>query len=141
MRKILTAAVAVLALGGCSSTDEAPSDDPTTDAPSTVEESELIDVTSGRPLSEFEGSPTYDWRKAIAEDPDGILGQLQAVAPHLEEKDFSDVLSTCDAIGRGAKGKQLVDQTVVRFSGAPSEAVTPDQAQQLIDISRAEVCP
>jgi hypothetical protein len=134
----LAAAVLLLAAGCSGSQDDAPTVDETTSSPSTSDE--LVDVTSGRPLSEFEGMPSYEWRKTIAENKDDLLERMQEVAPHLEEKDFSDVLSTCDALGRGLGDDQVVKDAVTRFSGGPDEQVSKGQADELVELSE-EVCP
>jgi hypothetical protein len=141
MKKSLTALAAVVfALGAtsCSSSDDATADPEPSASPSTSDE--LVDVTSGRPLSEFEGMPSYEWRKTIAENKDDLLGRMQEVAPHLEEKDFSDVLSTCDALSRGLGDDQVVKDAVTRFSGGPDEQVSKGQADELVELSE-EVCP
>lgn len=141
MKKILTTiAATVLTLGAtsCSSSDDATAD-PEPSA-STSSDGALLDVTSGRPLSEFKGMPSYEWRKTIAENKDDLLGRMQEVAPHLEEKDFSDVLSTCDALSRGLGDDQVVKYAVTRFSGGPGEQVSKVQADELVELSE-EVCP
>jgi hypothetical protein len=142
MRKSMIAATAVLALTSCSvAGQDPPTGDPEQTLSAEPSVTEVVDVVSGRSLSEFEGSATYEWRKAIAQDPDELLDQMQAIASHLEEDDLSDLLSTCDSIDRDIAGTKLVDQSVVRFSGGPDEQIAPDQAKALIKVAQAEVCP
>ena len=142
MKRITIAiAAGALALGAtsCSSSDDEPQDKPAASSSSAPDE-QLVDVTSGRPLSEFKGMPSYEWRKTIAEDQDRLLGEMQAIAPHLEAKDFSDVLGTCDSIARGLDQGKVIDEAVVRFSGSPEEQVTVEQAKDLVALAE-EVCP
>ena len=124
-----------------SGAEDPPSGDPEDTIAPDASTSEVVDVVSGKPLSDFEGSPDYEWRSAIAEDPDGIVGQLQEVAPHLGEEDLSAVLETCTSLAAGDEGTGLVDETVERFSGDAGEDVTPEQARALVGVTQTEVCP
>lgn len=153
---IIAATTAALALTGCTvAGSDAPTGDPdktisaepsesgTTGTESSGAESaeDSLDAVSGRPLSEFEGSPTYEWRAAISENPGFLVGEMQAVAPHLDDGDLSDLLDTCRSIERGVTGAALVDESVVRFSVGPDEQVGPDQAEALVGIAQEAVCP
>ncbi|NYE35739.1 hypothetical protein F4692_000843 [Nocardioides cavernae] len=142
MRKTKIAAAALLVtLSGCTvGGADAPTGDPEKTLSAEPTENDEVDAVSGRPLSDFEGSPTYEWRATISEDPEGLVGEMQAVAPHLGEGDLDDLLGTCESIERGTTGQALVDESVARFSGSADEPVTPDQAEALIGIAQ-DVCP
>jgi hypothetical protein len=139
---IIGSAVVLVLLGGCGGSD---GEDLAADLPPAADQSAAdnrVDVTSGRPLSQFKDSPTYAFREALLENKDAVLTGMTKVAKHLEEKDLSEVLSTCDSIvNRGAKDKQLTDQTITRFSGGSGEKVDAKQAAKLIALSRQYVCP
>ncbi len=142
MKRLIIAVTAALALAGCSvGGDDPPTGNPDDTVAPQPTESQEVDAVSGRPLSEFEGSPTYEWRAAIAADPDGLVDRMRAVAPHLDEGYLSAVLDTCESLADGVTGTRIVDQTVAGFSGGPGEEVTPDQAQELVDVARTDVCP
>ncbi|CAM3645890.1 hypothetical protein [Nocardioides zeicaulis] len=135
-------AVAAFALAGCGvGSDDPPSGDPKDTVAPDPSTSEVVDAVSGKPLSEFEGSADYEWRKAIAEDPDAIVQQMQAIAPHLDEQDLSGLLETCGSASGGEADDQLADAAVDLFSGGPGEEVSPDQATALVGLARTDVCP
>lgn len=132
MRILVTVVMSVLVLAGCGSE---PAQEPDAGSPPVV-----MDVTSGRPLSEFEGLDSYPWRKRLVKTQDVVLERMQGISTHLEERDLRDVLNTCDAISRGIKGNQLIEETVSRFSGG-SGSVDAAEAQALIAVSKKNVCP
>lgn len=127
--RVGVAATMLAVLGaGCSSGDE-PAESPPT---------ETVDAVSGQPLSDFEGSPTYEWRKRITADADELLDRMQGIA-EVDEGEFRDVVALCDDISRGLAGKSLVERSVVRFSGATQ--INQGQAQAFIELSREYACP
>lgn len=128
MRRLVLLPVLALALTGCGSSDEdaetpadagseaaAPADEPT--------------FPGGRALSEYEGLESYPWRVAIIEQQVELLADLQAVAPWIDDADFGDVVSVCDAISRGMSTG--AESAVAQFSKGPDETVTPEQGAAL----------
>lgn len=93
----------------------------------------------GNALSTYRDYESYPWRVSILDNDGALLTGMQSVSSHLEQRDLSDVLNTCDAISRGIEGGQLVDQTIQRFSG--SVAVDAAQAAELIELTRDFACP
>jgi len=93
----------------------------------------------GQKLSHYRGSPTYEWRVNVVDQQGELLAAMRQVSPGLNKGDFSDVLNTCDAIHRGIKGDALVQQSVIRFSGA--DQVSAAQARRLVEVSRQYACP
>lgn len=95
----------------------------------------------GATLPEYEGSPTYQWRVNAISNQDALLGAMQAIAPHLDEGDFSDVISTCDNLSRGATLGEVAENGVSRYSGGSDEQVTPGEAADLVDAAIQYACP
>lgn len=156
-RHLIPTACLVLALTACSSDEEPTASEPTSEAtPATTAPTEtsepaeptkapppddcegLTDASSGRPLCEFKDENSYPYRLAIAQDPDALLSRLQAVAPWLDEGDFSDVISTCAEV---AEDRAQPRNAAIRFSGGPGEEVSEAQAVELIAISTEYACP
>lgn len=127
-------ATGVLAFTACSGDAEEQPD-------TTGEPAEVVDAVSGRPLSEFEGSPSYDVRAAITESADELLERMEGVAAHLDDGDFSDIVSTCEDLTAKKPDADIVTNAVTRFSGGPGEEIDAAQAQALIELSKKYACP
>lgn len=126
IRATAVAAIALL-LTGCG-TDSEPKADPTPTATGKV------DVVSGKPLADFEGLPSYDWRVRLADTHTQVGEELHKVSDTLTEDQLDDVLATCDSIQR--EPRDLVGDTVKRFPGLDRA-----QAEQVIAIAKKHVCP
>ncbi|WP_028472255.1 hypothetical protein [Nocardioides alkalitolerans] len=143
MKTSVTALLAstALLLTACAGADE--SEDrrvaPTQDVTSSAATGDDRIWPSGNALSTYRDNESYPWRVSIVDNEGALLTGMQSVSSHLEQRDLSDVLNTCDAISRGIGGDQLVDQTIQRFSG--SVAVDAAQAAELIELTRDFACP
>lgn len=95
----------------------------------------MIDVTSGRPLSEFEGSDSYPYREALSRRVDELLPALQAVAPWVLRKDLNAALDTCMDLDRGVPDAQgaVVDNAQIRFARRGNRP-SGEQARQLVAV-------
>jgi hypothetical protein len=146
MKKIIKTCVAVALLAGlssCSSSDDDPTDAGTPEPTSSEKAAQGDDrvFPTGQKLSHYKGSQTYPWRVNIVDNQQELLAKMQAIAPHLEEKDFTDVLNTCMALAGELPRGTVDEQAVVRFSGGSGEQVGADQAADLVTLSEDEVCP
>lgn len=140
--KALAAAAALGLLGGlagCTSSNaDAAETKPAAD--------ERIDVTSGRPLEEFRGSPTYPFRAALHDNKDAVLAAMPGInakwgTAREAEKDLSDLISLCDDMVNGdVAGDALTKRAVTRFSGGTG-AVTEKDAAELVALAKQYVCP
>lgn len=142
LASILT--IAALALGACAEPDDpepehksAPSDTASSPAPESSEPAaDDRDWPGGNKLSEYEGLASYEWRVNILDNADEVLSAMQKVNPDLEEKDFNDVLGTCESIDRGIKGGALVDETKTRFDITDTAG-----ARAMIKLAQTVACP
>lgn len=133
------AAVAVLGgLGGCGAGAGAVETKPAAD--------ERTDVTSGRPLEEFRGSPTYPFRVALHDNKDAVLAAMPGInakwgTTREAEQDLRDFVSLCDdMVNGGVAGDALAERAVERFSGGTG-TVTEEDGAELISLSKQYVCP
>lgn len=136
--------IAALALGACAETDdpEPAAEKTTSEAPSTPAEEPSADAgddrvwPQGNALSEYKGFASYEWRVNVLDNADEVLAAMQKVNPDLEEKDFNDVIGTCESIDRGIKGDALVEETKTRF-----DVTDPAGAKAMIQLARTVACP
>lgn len=151
---LAVAAALAMSLTACSSDDDtdAKTDDTPSSSPAPAETSSPAGETpdaatddrefpGGQPLSSYEGQASYPWRVNIVDNQDVLLPAMQGIAPHLDEGDFGDVVSTCDNLAGGADRAQVDANAVTRFSGGSDEQVSPESAAALVDLSIQFACP
>lgn len=136
MRKRVYAAgvvlvVAGVALSGCGGDDGGGS----SSSKSSSSSADPVWPPSGEKLSHYEGMASYEWRKSLLANQDDVDAQLSGLGLEPPEDSYDDLLNTCDSIGRGIKGDQLVQDTVTRFS------VSEKDAPAVIAIAKKDVCP
>jgi hypothetical protein len=128
--------IALLGTAACSSDSPQP-----TSAPS----AEVTDVSSGRALSEFEGSPTYPYRERLVETSDAYLAELGQIRDEWSDhRNVSDAISMCDDLARGLSEEPKsaqVERVQVRFEGGTTPDVTADEGRALLSAVTKYACP
>lgn len=99
----------------------------------------ITDVTSTQPLCDFRDSESYPYRVALAASVDEVLPAVQAIAPWTEATNLTDLYGACDDLAAGSD--RAIDNAVTRFSGAPDEQVSREDAAELLAIAEQYICP
>jgi hypothetical protein len=140
---VALAICALLTFAGCSSSDDDPqrTTEPERSSAGAAASGDERVWPGGQKLSHYKDFDSYEWRVAVLDREDELLSAMQDIEPRLDEGDFTDVISTCDAIRtRGVKGAQLIEETVMRFSKSSADPITNAEAGQFVELVTAEVC-
>lgn len=136
IRTAIAAAAGALVLAGCG----AGSSDP--EPAATPAKAQPTDVVSGKALSTYKGSPTYEWRKNLTSQAGFVvadLGKLDA-AWH-DDRSLSRVLDICMDLADGKDSATVARNAALRFTGGDVAKVTDADAKAIVDVARKYVCP
>lgn len=135
IRTAIAAAAGALLLAGCGGGSSDPE-------PSATPKAQPTDVVSGKALSTFEGSPTYEWRKNLVSQGGFVVANLGKLddAWH-DERSLSRVLDVCMDLNDGKDPATVARNTAARFTGGDVTKVSAADAKAIVDVARKYVCP